>query len=46
MNIKLDNNCRQRRLYDLFTFLVIKGHEREAVNIWDIVIKKNFFVKP
>ncbi len=46
MNIKVANNYRQRRVYDLFTFLVNKGYEREAADLWNKMIKYNFFVKP
>ena len=45
MNIKITNNYKQKRVYDLFMFLVIKGYKREAADLWNKMITNNFFAK-
>ncbi len=45
MNLKLITDYKQKRLYDLFIYLVNKGYIREAADIWDRMIKNHFFVR-
>lgn len=44
MNMKLANNYREKRVYDLFIYLVNKCYNREAADLWDKMIKNKFFV--
>lgn len=40
MHMLLYNNYEQKRLYELFTFLMNKGHKLEAAELWNDMIKK------
>jgi hypothetical protein len=44
MNLKLVNNYKQRRVCDLFEYLINKGYYKEGADLWENMIKKNFFV--
>ncbi len=46
LNMNLINTSEQKRLYDLFSYLVNKGYDNAAIDLWDNMIKKNFIVKP
>ena len=43
MVMKHSDNYMQKRIYDLFTYLVNKGYKMEAADIWDKMINHNFF---
>ena len=46
MNLNLENNSEQKIINDLFKYLVNRGYNREASDLWDIIIKRNFIAIP
>jgi len=40
LNMDLINTTEYKRLYDLFSYLVNKGYDNTAADLWDNMIKK------
>ena len=45
MKLNFKSTSEEKRLYDLFNYLVNRGYEQEASDLQDNMIKQNFIVK-
>ncbi len=46
MKLNFKSTSEEKSLYDLFNYLVDRGHQHAASDLWDNMIKQNFIVKP